>query len=48
MLATGDTAEEILAGFPWLEPDDIRACLVYAARTVGNEHVEPALTEIVS
>ena len=48
MLAAGDTAGEILAGFPWMEPDDIRACLVYAARTVGNEYVEPALTEAVS
>ena len=48
MLAAGDTAEEILAGFPWMEPDDIRACLAYAARTVGNEYVEPVLTETES
>ena len=45
MLAAGDTAEEILAGFTWMEMDDIRACLVYAARAVGNEYVEPVLTE---
>jgi uncharacterized protein (DUF433 family) len=48
MLAAGDTVEEILAGFPWLEPDDIRACLAYAARAVGNEYIEPALTEAMS
>jgi uncharacterized protein (DUF433 family) len=30
MLAAGDTAEDILAGYDWLEPDDIRACLLYA------------------
>lgn len=30
-LASGMTAEEILADFPDLEPDDIRACLSFAA-----------------
>lgn len=43
MLAAGDTAEAILAGYPWLEPEDIQACLVYARRVVGHERVEPAL-----
>jgi uncharacterized protein (DUF433 family) len=33
MLAVGDTPEIILAGYPWLEPEDIQACLVYAQRT---------------
>jgi uncharacterized protein (DUF433 family) len=41
MKAVGDTEAEILAAYPWLEPDDLRACFLYAARTVGNEHVEP-------
>ena len=45
MLAAGDTEETILEGYPWLEPDDIRACLVYAQRVVGHERVEPALVE---
>jgi len=40
MLAAGDTPETILEGYPWLEPDDIRACLVYARRLVGREHVD--------
>jgi uncharacterized protein (DUF433 family) len=44
MLAAGDSAETILEGYDWLEPDDIRACLVYARRVVGHERVEPALT----
>ena len=41
MLAAGDSAETVLAGYPWLEPDDIRACLSYARRLVGHERVEP-------
>lgn len=45
MLAAGDTPETILKGYPWLEPDDIRACLAYARRLVGHERVEPAPIE---
>ena len=30
MLAAGDTAETLLEGYPWLEPEDIQACLLYA------------------
>lgn len=40
MLAAGDTPETILEGYPWLEPEDIRACLVYARKLVGHERVE--------
>ena len=36
MLAAGDTPEIILQGYPWLEPDDIRACLAYAKRLVAH------------
>ena len=43
MLAAGDSAETILGGYPWLEPEDIQACLVYARRVVGHERVDPAL-----
>ena len=43
MLAAGDTPEVILQGYPWLEPADIQACLVYAKRMVAHERVEPAL-----
>jgi len=30
MLAAGDTSETLLAAYPWLEPDDIIACLLNA------------------
>jgi uncharacterized protein (DUF433 family) len=43
MLAAGDTAEAILEGYPWLEREDVQACLLYATRVVGNERVEPAI-----
>lgn len=45
MLAAGDTPEMILKGYAWLEPEDIRACLLYARRVVGHERIEPALTD---
>ena len=45
MLAAGDTPDTILAGYPWLEVEDIRACLVYARRLVGHERFEPLLEE---
>lgn len=41
MLAAGDDAETILQGYPWLEREDIQACLAYAHRLVGHERVEP-------
>ena len=44
-LAVGDTPEIILKGYPWLEPEDIQACLVYAYRIVGHERVEPRIVE---
>jgi uncharacterized protein (DUF433 family) len=45
MLAAGDTPETILQGYPWLEQDDIKACLIYARRLVGHERVEPLMLE---
>ncbi len=41
MLAAGDTPETLLDGYPWLEREDIQACLIYARRLVGHERVEP-------
>ncbi|MCL4204133.1 MAG: DUF433 domain-containing protein [Pirellulaceae bacterium] len=43
MLAAGDTVETILEGYPWLEADDVRACLLFARRVVGHERIEPLL-----
>ena len=41
MLAAGDSAETILEGYPWLERDDILACMAYARKIVGHERIEP-------
>lgn len=43
MLVAGDSVETLLSEFPWLESDDVRACLLYARRLVGHERVEPAV-----
>jgi uncharacterized protein (DUF433 family) len=40
MLAAGDSIETILTGYPWLEQEDIQACLVYAHRRVSHEWIE--------
>ncbi|MFN4258202.1 MAG: DUF433 domain-containing protein [Gemmataceae bacterium] len=45
MLAAGDTPELLLQGYPWLEKEDIQACLVYARRMVGHERIEPLKIE---
>ena len=39
MLAAGDTPETILDEYPELTQDDIRACLLFAHRSVAGEHV---------
>jgi uncharacterized protein (DUF433 family) len=44
MLAAGDTPETILKGYPWLDPEDIQACLLYANRIVSHERVELLFT----
>lgn len=36
LLASGTTADEILEDFPDLEPDDIRACLAFAAAEMDH------------
>ena len=43
MLAAGERPETILQGYPWLERENIQACLVYARRLVGHKSVDPAL-----
>ncbi len=45
MLAAGDTPAEILDAYPWLEPEDIRACCAYANRIVKNERIELLVLE---
>lgn len=44
----GDTPDVILEGYPWLGPEAIQACLVYARRLVGHERIEPLRIERTS
>jgi uncharacterized protein (DUF433 family) len=46
MLAAGDTPQTLLEAYPWLEPDDIRATLLYARKVVGEERIEPFVLEV--
>lgn len=39
MLAGGADTAEILADFPYLSEDDVRACLIYAARALDHSVV---------
>ena len=39
MLAAGESHQQILADFPYLEADDIAACLLYAARRLDHPNV---------
>jgi uncharacterized protein (DUF433 family) len=43
MLAAGDTIETLLESYPYLEREDILACLAYAHRIVAHERVEIAI-----
>ena len=40
LLAQGETREEILADYPALEPDDIRACLAYARAVIAHDSLD--------
>ena len=40
-LAGGISEKEILAEYPDLEPDDLRACLAYSADVIASERVYP-------
>ena len=44
-LAAGETPEAILANFPFLEADDIRACLLFAAQEVQIDAVLKVLAD---
>lgn len=45
LLGAGNSPDEILAHYDWLEPDDIRACLIYARRAVANERIETVASD---
>ncbi|HTR40756.1 MAG TPA: DUF433 domain-containing protein [Pseudomonadales bacterium] len=40
LLAAGATEKEILADYPDLEPEDIKACLAYAAWLTREREIE--------
>ena len=46
MLAAGDTAEAILQDYPVLEAEEIQACLLFAYRSMGGEHVHKHMASI--
>lgn len=38
-LSAGDTTDDLLAAYPFLESADIQACLQYAAQLLARQHV---------
>jgi uncharacterized protein (DUF433 family) len=40
ILVAGDSVETLLSEYPWLEADDVRACLLYVRRLIGDERIE--------
>jgi len=45
-LADGDSIEEILAAFPSLKPEDVRAAIAFAAASAEEDLPIPALPQI--
>lgn len=41
MLAAGDTPQDLVDAYSFLEPDDVRACILYAYKLVAHERVDP-------
>jgi uncharacterized protein (DUF433 family) len=44
LLAEGATSQEIIADYPQLCPDDVLACLAYAARAVDERELPVRLS----
>jgi len=40
LLAQGETTDSILADFPELEPEDLRACLAYAHAAISHDKLD--------
>jgi uncharacterized protein (DUF433 family) len=38
-LAAGETPEHLLREYPFLEPEDVQACLLYAHRSLSGEQI---------
>ena len=43
MLAAGDDLNTILEGYPWMDREDVLACVEYARRLVAHEIVAPRI-----
>ena len=43
-VAAGSTQEEILEGYPFLEKEDIQACLLYAYRLSAHERIHSSIS----
>jgi uncharacterized protein (DUF433 family) len=46
MLAAGDTPERVLQEYPFLEPEDIQACLVFAYRSMSGKQVHERISVV--
>jgi uncharacterized protein (DUF433 family) len=44
-LAVGVAPETLLEGYPWLERDDILACLAYAYSVIAEERFTPTFAD---
>ena len=44
LLAAGDSSQDILREYPFLEPEDVQACLLFAHRSVAGERVHERVT----
>ena len=40
LLAQGETGDAIMADYPDLEPEDVRACLAYAHAAIANDSLD--------
>lgn len=41
LLASGMTEKEILEDYPYLEKEDIQACLIYASKIANSRNINP-------
>src|SRR5215216_3714384 len=48
LLAYGATSEDILREYEGLTPEDIRACFLFAAKSLGNTNFMPPTVEATS
>lgn len=44
LMGAGSSVDELLHHYPWMQREDIQACLLYAARIVGRERVDIAVS----